>query len=181
MGSFYTSLTIRGAAREEVAKALKGRKAAISPTIDQYTVVWDSECENQDEAILEKLSARLSSELKSPVLAALNHDDDILMYWLFKDGKKIDEYNSAPGYFDGGDDAPRGGNAVLLADIMSTKSAAKAAEDVLRNEEYVFASERHHELLNSLAMPIAGTIGFRYIEKGEAPEGVGADEILFVQ
>ena len=47
-----------------------------------------------------ELGTRLSLEFGCPVLAVLNHDDDILWYQLFENGKLADEYDSTPGYFD---------------------------------------------------------------------------------
>ena len=53
MGNFYTSFTACGADHDSVVKAMKGRTAAVSPTMNGYTVVWDAECEKQDQRIID--------------------------------------------------------------------------------------------------------------------------------
>lgn len=94
MGSFYTSVMLRGPARKDVfgAVAKLKREAAVSPTVSQYTLVCDSECEDQNEETLQKLAAQLSKVLKCPALSVLNHDDDILLCVLFKNGKQVTRF-----------------------------------------------------------------------------------------
>lgn len=99
MGNFYTSFTVRSADHKAIVGSMKGRRAAVSPTVNRYTVIWDAECENQDQQLIDRVGQRLASVLASPVIAVLNHDDDILWYGLYSPTGKIDEYDSAPGYF----------------------------------------------------------------------------------
>jgi hypothetical protein len=119
MGNFYTSLTVRGADHDKVVEALRGRTAAVSPTRDGYTVIWDAECEGQDQRLINRLGQQLSSQLACPILSVLNHDDDILCYGLYSPQKKLDEYDSTPGYFEGRNDPPKGGDAQLLITTMA--------------------------------------------------------------
>ena len=63
----------------------------------------------------------------------LNHDDDILAYWLFEGGELADEYNSCPGYFSGGDEIPAGGDATKLCAAFGVAAKAKQIEQVLRD------------------------------------------------
>ena len=179
MGNFYTSLTVRGADRDDVVQAMKGRTAAISPTFGEYTVVWDEECEKQDQAIIERLSLQLSKQVSSPVLAVLNHDDDILWYILCSPEEKLDEYNSAPGYFEGNELPPAGGNAHVLAKAIAVNASEENIRRVLQNTEYVFASERHSALLKALGMPMAACTGYKYIAGGKLPPGVAGTDMVF--
>lgn len=182
MGNFYTNVTLYRADRAKAVAALKGRRAAVSPTAGRFTIIWDEESEGQDVDILEAVTNRLSRELNCPAWAVLNHDDDLLFYMLFSGGEKLDQYSSCPGYFGGPGSRSEGGNAVLLAKIFGAESAAKSAERILRNQDgYTSAIERHQALIEALAMPNFGVgTGYRYITNGECPPGLeSVDEITF--
>ena len=180
MGNFYTSFTVRGAGHDSVVKAMKGRTTVVSPTTNGYTVVWDAECETQDQRLIDRLGEQLSSSLASPVFAVLNHDDDILWYGLYSAQGKLDEYNSAPGYFEGNDTPPTGGDAKLLAKTIAPGASHDMIEQILRDREYVVAFERHSELLAALGMPaFAASVGHRYISRGELPQGLTKDDLTF--
>lgn len=184
MGNFYTNVTLCHTDRANVCAKLKGRHAAVSPTVRDFTVVWDEESESQDVRVLEALTKRLSHELSCPAWAVLNHDDDVLMYLLFIEGEKLDEYSSCPGYFEGSRLKPEGGNATLLAKTFGAESAAKSVEDILRNQDgYTFAVERHQVLVEALGMPTFGVgTGYRYITSGECPPGLeNVDNITFCE
>src|SRR6266481_5585790 len=115
MGSFYTNVTIYGPNQEQVVAGLDGRAAAVSPTsANGFTVVYHADSESQNYDLLLQLAGDLSRNLQCPAIAILLHDDDILLYALFKSGEKADEYNSCPGYWDGGSKQPSGGNAKEL-------------------------------------------------------------------
>jgi hypothetical protein len=116
MGSFYTNITVRTADTDNVAAAVRqaGRTALIAPPENGATVVFDEASEEQDVEVLRALAQHLARACKCPALAILNHDDDVLVYLLYDAGKLVDEYNSAPGYFDADGDPdtpPSGGDA----------------------------------------------------------------------
>jgi hypothetical protein len=182
MGNFYTNVTLYRADRAKALAVLKGRKAAVSPMVGKFTIIWDEESEAQDVNILEAVTKRLSRELGCPAWAVLNHDDDVLLYMLFSGGENLDQYNSCPGYFGGSGSGPEGGNAAVLAKTFGTELAAKSVETVLRDQDgYAFAIDRHQALIEALGMPSFGVgIGYRYITSGECPPGLeNADEIAF--
>lgn len=187
MGSFYTNLTIRGPGQEAVASELKGRSAFVSPPMNGSVVVFDEECDEQDPKVLAKLASRLSSRFSCPVLAVLNHDDDVLWFRLYKSGDLLDEYDSYPGFSEGDDTAtqPRGGDARALCDAFGSSNYAEV-ERVLRTtsldeDGYTFAVERHDELAQALELPSYGVgTGFNYIVEDELPEGLELDDLLRV-
>jgi hypothetical protein len=187
MGSFYTNLTVRGPAPEAVAAELKGRSALVSPPMNGSVVVFDEESEKQNPKVLSKLASRLSSRFSCPVLAVLNHDDDVLWFQLHHAGKLLDEYDSYPGFSDGDNSntQPRGGNARALCDAFGSSNYAEV-ERVLRktsldDDGYTFAVERHDELARALNLPSFGVgAGFNYIEEGELPDGLDLTDLLRV-
>lgn len=174
MGSFYTSHTLRGPSQDEVLGFLKTRPAFVSRSENQCVTVLDEACESQDGEVLAELARQLSEHFRCPVIAVLNHDDDILYFELYEDGQKTDEYNSAPGYFDENaeDDGPTGGNAQRLSEVFGGAEPEKV-EAILRGDEYVFALERHQDLAEALSFPACSVgIGYTYASAGELPPGV---------
>jgi hypothetical protein len=183
VGNFYVSYTTRGPKRGAVASCLRSarRKAFVGPTIDGFTVFFDEESDTQADAVIEAVGEQTSKALDAPVLAVLNHDDDILAYWLFEIGELADEYNSCPGYFTGDDDTPTGGNAQKLCAAFGLTAKTKEVDKVLRNEEYAFALDRHKDLATLLKHPWPYVcMGYSDIEEGSLPEGVSEKDLLRV-
>jgi hypothetical protein len=148
VGLFYTSTLVHTVDIEGIVRYLRkaGRVAFVSPPAAGCTVVYDRECEGQDEAVIRALAAGLSASLGVPAFAALLHDDDVFMYWLFRDGVCMDRYDSTPGYF--GTEAtelfpPEGGDAPLLCQSFSVPcgEVVTLVERILHVSEY--AREPH--------------------------------------
>ena len=166
MGSFYTNVTLRGPDQNSVAAALRGREAYVTPRIGEYTVVYDLQCEEQDPEAIRALAAGLSAQLECPALAVMNHDDDVLAYWLYVNGSLEDEYDSMPDYFKGLEEpsAPEGGVAERLVNLFG--GDATTVEHILRagslgDDEYAFAVDRHADLVAELGLP-ACAVGYGY-------------------
>lgn len=183
MGSFYVNSTLCGPSQEEVASYLgeKKRAAYVSPTVKGFTTVFDAECDTQKTEAIEDLSALLSARFKCPVLSVLNHDDDILVYWLYNDGVLIDQYNSCPGYFGGpGGPEPEGGDAGEICKAMGQPEARQRVEEILRTsseeDESAFEVDRHQALADALGLPgLCVGFGYRYLESEDEeafPEGL---------
>ncbi len=127
MGNFYTNFAVRGDDPARVVEALRarGQSAYVTPASGGTIMVYDESTESQDKKVILKLGAELSTELGAPILAVLNHDDDVLRYWLFRGDSLVDEYNSFPGYFEEGGDEPSGGSADRLADFFNTAAVGE--------------------------------------------------------
>ena len=183
MGSFYTNVTLRHAAVDEVVRALEaaGRSAFVSPAVNGCCVVFDAAAEEQDAAELERLVKPLSKRLRCAALAVLIHDDDLLYYALFESGRMTDEYNSRPDYFESGTRPPEGGAARALAAAFDAHARAGDVERILHRGEYAVETERHAELVEALGIPEAAVgTGFNYISEGELPPGLTAADLATV-
>jgi hypothetical protein len=187
MGNFYANYTLRGPSQQAVAAALAGRSAIVTPAQDGCVVVFDEQSDDQDSAAITELATRLSNELRCPVLAVLNHDDDIFWYQLYLSGELADEYDSSPGYFDPSAEpsAPAGGDAQKLCSAFGVPSVAEV-ESILRKSSfdeggYTFAIDRHSDLARALGIPsFAVGAGFRYVSDGELPEGLDEQSLVRV-
>jgi len=184
VGNFYTSYTLRGPTREAVAAALAGRSAIVTPERTGCIVVFDEQSESQNWEIIAGLASRLSRELRCPVLAVLNHDDEIFQYQLYVDGRWVDEYSSSSAYFEGEPFDCAGGDARALCRAFGVANFTEV-EDILRasdNGEYIFAFERHADLVRALGIPPFGVCrGYHYVSRGELPCGLEAGDLLEVK
>jgi hypothetical protein len=181
VGNFYVNFTTRGPEQIAVVKCLRSakRKAYVGPTADGLTVFFDEKSDMQDESEIKNLGEKTSKNLDAPVLAVLNHDDDILAYWLFNAGKLVDEYNSCPGYFGDGDETPAGGDARKLCAAFGVPANAKKVDVILRDIEYAFACERHEALAALLLHPWPyACMGYRNIPAGSLAEGVRKKDLV---
>ena len=178
MGNFYVNYTLRGPSQQDVAAALVGRRARVTPEHNGCVVVFDEESDSQNPAAIVALAAKLSAGLGCPLLAVLNHDDDILWYQLYVQGKLVDEYDSTPGYFDirEAPSAPEGGDAGRLSETFG--GDATAVEAVLRGS-YVFAFGRHAALADALGISDYGVgTSFQSFDFDELPDGLAAEDVL---
>jgi hypothetical protein len=181
VGNFYVNFATHGPAQAAVAQFLRSaeRKAFVSPTVSGITLFFDEESDGQDDSVIAVLGKQASIDLRAPVLAVLNHDDDILAYWLFDAGKIADEYNSCPGYFDGGEETPSGGDARILCAAFGVPTNVNEVEAVLRNEDFTFALERHEALARLLKISWEfALLGYGYIQDDSLPDGINRDRLL---
>jgi hypothetical protein len=171
-GNFYVNITLRGPTQDQVVAAMEKahRIAYVSPAYDGSVVVYDKAADDQDIPVVTSLAGQLSKSLGCPAVAVLNHDDDEFMYWLFADGKKVDEYDSWPGYFNHVPRKPKGGDAKLLCATFRASGAEKSVDAVLRSTSYVVEIQRHESLFKLLKLPQAAiAIGYRYLSEGDQP------------
>jgi hypothetical protein len=183
MGNFYTNITLHHTDAAAAADALRalGREAYVAPAIHGTVVVFDQETERQDPNELARLAAALSEHLGCAAIGVLNHDDDVLRYTLHEPGRAPDAYDSAPGYFDGSDQAPGGGDAERLSAAFG-RGDRTALERVLHGPDARgMAIDLHAALVELLGLhPAAVGFGYTYLERGELPEGVNAEALLHV-
>jgi len=182
MGNFYVNYTIRSSDVDAVTNALAGRRAFVASVTGKPIIAFDEESDSQDPNVVKELGCHLSQVTHSPVLAVMNHDDDILMCGLFEAGECIDLYDSNPDYFEseGEPRGPIGGDAAKLCQAFDSPNQ-EVVENILRNNEYVFAVERHEALVKALGLPSYGVAsGFSYISQGELPDGLTHDNLVEV-
>jgi hypothetical protein len=181
MGSFYTNTTLRGPEQAQVLEALNQMKrtAYVSATVDKLTVVYDEASDIQDVYALQGVTADLSRRLACAALAVLNHDDDVLAYWLYEGGKLVDSYNSTPSYFEALLDEesmqPEGGDAAVICRAFGAGERVADVQTILSTPQagdggYIFANDRHSNLVDALGLSdLAVGVGYTYISMGNLP------------
>lgn len=186
MGAFYGNITLKGTTQAKVVQALHGRRAIVAPNVGDYTVAFDSVCDEQDVDGIKALNFRLSDELRCIALAVIIHDDDVLAYFLYVNGDLINWYNSCPAYFD--DQSAKepagsaGGNAERLC-VTFGVNKRQEAENILCKRRgkggYIFETDRHKDLVRVLSLPeIAIGKALASFDRGEYPVGLSAEQMV---
>ena len=187
MGNFYTNITLVDVEQEPVVSFFheQDRTAVITPCVNGITVVLDAESESQDQEVLLSLAAQLSETFTKPALAVLNHDDDALMYWLYTEGKMKASYNSMTLFYNGEEEHESvDANAEKLAVAFGAEQSVEKVKFVLKApgasaEGYIFALDRHRDLLEALGLPtFAAGLGFNYLEKGAVPGEIDQNKLV---
>jgi hypothetical protein len=168
-GNFYVNAVVIGPKPKDVIMFLKNAKydAYISRAGENMTVVFEKGIDSPDDFnTITNFCSSLSLTLKCTVFLVQNHDDSVLYFKLYKNGKLLDQYDSCPGYFDGKLSAPKGGDIQLLADIFNVKSKKTDLKSLLhptsdKGKKYISALERHTNLVKLLKLPEV-SIGFGY-------------------
>jgi hypothetical protein len=184
MGNFYVNFVVKDAEPKQVADTLgrAGRRAVVTPSKGSHVVAFEEEADSQATNAILEVGCLLSRELSRPVFAALNHDDDVLCYWLFEGGELADSYNSAPGAFDEDHDAPpfQVGDATKLCATLNPAAVAADVEAILRGD-FVFAVDRHLELAEALGLPDWSVgFGYEYVKSGELEDELDGGELIHV-
>ncbi len=188
MGNFYINVSVKGPTQDDLVSHLtkSGCRAYVSPTVDGVTAIVADQCDPMGGGDFLAFATEVSEALECPALLVMNHDDSILAYWLFECGTLRHEYNSAPGYFTGGDDdGPEGGDASALCAALGCPGDADAVEQALRrpgaeaDDGFVFALDRHQAVLDALGVPShAVGLGWSYAEADEFPVGTTQSDFV---
>lgn len=187
MTTTYTNITLIDVEPDEAAAWLaeNGHTAAVSPMIDDVTVVYENTLADHadDEEPLEALLAvasEMSYELGCMAWLFIVDADAALIYTLYADGEVVDSYGVRVGA------PPDGGNPDELAERFGIpKKAIKDVRRVLNREldgSDETASARMAKLLAMLELPTIA-VGYDYarLVAGETPPDFTADEVLWVR
>lgn len=178
MGNFYSNISVRTMDRGRVIHTLReqNRVAFVSQLSEGWVVVYDRDIETADPADISSLAGHLSTACAGIVFPVADYDDDVLWFSVYDCGKVIDEYDSAPGYFEGTHSPPSGGNARALVTTFQVPGQEDLVKAILHERDYAVQIERHAELARALRLPrISVGFGYRYIERGEFPPDMQAD------
>src|SRR5262249_3352332 len=88
VGSFNVSFAVRDRKPAAVANSLRiaRREALVTDAVNGVTFFYERAADQQREEDIVSVARTVSQDLHCHVLAVLNHDDDILLYWLFANG-----------------------------------------------------------------------------------------------
>ena len=164
MGNFYVNISAK-VDRPTLKSMLDHMpdRSVIGPEGNGWLTFTSEHLETQDQEVIDAYGVGLSQYIPGPMIAVLNHDDDILSIDLFEGGKRTATYNSCPGYFD-----ERATEADLEPKFSNSEAFDALAPDggvtALLKERPVFAVEAHAAFAKAVGLPAAG-FGFCYVER----------------
>jgi hypothetical protein len=173
MGAFFTNFQVRGASTKAICAVLPkltDARAFVSPPGNGWVTIYAEATENQREKTICAIAAGLSKTFKTDVFGFLVHDSDIALYWLYRCGELVDQFNSAPDYFDQADEATRDrtrGDTDVLLPLCREGTSRARLDEVLHPAagSPTFAEEIIRDLAKLLGIDEdrAG-IGFKYFD-----------------
>ena len=115
MGNFYVSMAVGNLDTGQLQAALfqVPDRGVIAPTEGGWTVFSSERLETQDERVMDQYGTALSRG-GAPVLGIINHDDDMLMVFLYENQARTAYANTNPGALSREDVPPiaQGGEAL---------------------------------------------------------------------
>ncbi len=188
MGTTYSNCQVRTDSQEAVIAALTGllkEPAYIAPAVNGWVGVYPE----GDSGVAEPLAKKLSAKLSCGVFYWSVYDSDIFFYTLYEDGKKRDEFDSNPDYFETVSNAKkaqlRGKPEALLTycqpgigysqvqETLHPAQASEAARKLIKfspdsDDQYLFASIQAEDLAKLLGMnETLATLSYEYFQVGE--------------
>ncbi|MCD4750669.1 MAG: hypothetical protein K8R59_14960 [Thermoanaerobaculales bacterium] len=184
MGVFYTNFSLQDVSADDVVRFLRdeGKVGVICPERNGWVAISLEETEGQHPLLVELAAKSFSQAFGCVVFAVLNHDDDVLAYWLANKGEVSDRYVSHPGLLEGRDDPPEGGDSRVLSKIIGRPEAAAELDVVLSLRgiaECFSALEHHAALVRMLGLP-PFTVGLDSSGNSPMPDELDESEIIEV-
>src|SRR5215471_16522666 len=160
MGAFFVNYHVRSDSTVKVCDALGPlikTGAYVSPPKNGWVTVYEKSSDEQDDTIIRRIGSEVSKSLNTAVISFLVHDSDIAMYWLFQSGKLVDEFNSAPDYYEKASKADRvrtRGSADAVLTLCVAGTTREQVDAVLHPPEGnpVFAEEIVSDLAGLLGI-----------------------------
>ncbi|HWE64713.1 MAG TPA: hypothetical protein VHB98_23610, partial [Chloroflexota bacterium] len=184
------NIVLKGSSQEQVVTYLEQHKqrAFVSPTRNELTFVYAT-----DDA-WNPLAEALSRTYGCAALFESVYDSDIFQYMLYEQGNLIDQYNSAPDYWDGEEWAdpesdeevqdhqpePVGGDARVLCAAFGAEQTIEVVDAILHppvegsiRHAAFDAFHQHWTLAEALGWPPSASVeDFRGLESN------GVDELV---
>jgi len=174
VGNSFTNLQIRAGGREPVVAALRfagALPAYVSTGGGGWISAYPQCTEAQDAELLQRIAGAVSRRLGAPVIAFLVHDSDNFCYWLFDNGWKHDAYESRPGFFEGRDAPPEGGDAAMLMRYCGP-GATREKIDAVLGEPPPHAEDQAGSLAELLGIRRErAEAGWKYVGQGDLRAG----------
>lgn len=155
MGTYSTTIFCKTNDAKHVATVLHStrRSAFVLPPKQGYVLVYDQECDDDDE-VVGRISSHLSRELGAVIIAVINYDDDLLEYYLYVRGSLRDHYSSSSAHSDEWEIGRSVfGSTSVLCEVFNKPRSGKRLENILLSTDYIFESERYAALSKILGLP----------------------------
>jgi hypothetical protein len=176
MGLFCVNFHFRSADQNALTAALARHGAdrhRILSDKNGWTSLYEEQASEQDDRRIRDLAAALTRDLNGAAIAFMVHDSDIACYWLYENGKLLDEFNSCPDYFDEVESGagPSGGDVDVLLRFCRPNVRGEYLRGIL-SEDDLFAENIIERLAGALGIdPQRALADYRNAAEGDGPDG----------
>jgi hypothetical protein len=173
MGAHYRSVQIRGenrnavmAAAEGIARSQNG-KLLVGPVLNGWIGLYLN-----DSVPSEGFAVEISKSLEVLALDLIVHDSDIFIYNFYKQGHLIDEYSSAPDYFEEVSQAEHArlqGKPEAFRELLGSDETVSKLVSLLGSkddEEFLFEENRLEQFAKLLGIKNSLS-SYEYLTNGE--------------
>jgi hypothetical protein len=151
-GSFYSNIVILSVEAEKILPILLQMGiTAYYVMKNKICVIYENRIDEQDIGYGLKLTAELSQKLNSTAIYSTNHDSDVLIMYIYKNGQEIFLYNSNPEYF-GDENMPLSMNKVDKL-LLEYENINKEEFLEILNTEETFSEDIHYKIAEKLNLP----------------------------
>jgi hypothetical protein len=183
-GSFYGNIVILSIEAEKIVPILLQMGLTAYYVIkNKICVLYENRIDEQDIGYGLKLTAELSQQLNSTVIYSTNHDSDVLVMYIYKNGQEIFLYNSNPEFF-GDENMPSSMNNPEKILLEYDNINKKEFLEILNTEE-TFSEDIHYKIVEKLNLPeYSVNYGFniiKYMDKAALSELENEYEIKIVK
>jgi hypothetical protein len=183
MGLFCVNLHFRTTDDRALSAALNRRgvtRTRVLPAKGGWTSLYEERASEQDDRRIRELARGLSRDLHVAAIAFLVHDSDMACYWLFDNGRLLDQYNSCPDFDEDatadGPPSPSGGRPDVLLRYCRKGVRQDQLAAILAGET-LFAERVVEGLAEALGIdPERALADYRDGTGGDEPGGGAGDE-----
>jgi hypothetical protein len=162
-GSFYSNIIVLSVENEKLLSVLLQMGiTAYYICKDKISVIFEQKIDEQDIGYGINLTKDLSEKLNAITIYTTNHDSDILIMYIYKNGEELFFYDSDPGYFEGEDLPPK---IEYIDRLLLEYTDIDKNEFVnILNSDEVFADDLHGKIVEVLNLPTYSIgLGYNYI------------------
>ncbi len=176
MGSFHSSLLLRHGGAVPVLRAFGVRATVVTLGGGFHGVVDQHSDTTGDPEVLGSLAATLSHHLRTGVVSALNHDEDLLLMGLFANGELCAEWGWRQWFTRWR--IPAGSADAFVSEVCSALGCTAGVEPPSTVFQRLFASTWHRRMSARCGLPDALVgLGYRHVQDGALPEPLNASRV----
>ena len=129
---------------------------------NKWGIIFEQKIDEQDISYGKYLTKNISQKTNGIVIYTTNHDSDILIVYMYKNGEEIFSYNSDPGYFVNKEIEPE---IIGIENLLNEfKEIDKKSIIDLLNVKEIFSESIHSKLINLINLPLYSMWGYSVIE-----------------
>jgi hypothetical protein len=162
-GSFYSNIVVLTENTNNLL-AIVSQLGIVAYCIinKKWGIIFEQKIDKQDISYGKNLTKSISQKINGIVIYTTNHDSDILLVNMYKNGEEIFGYNSAPGYFEGKKIEPE---IIGIENLLNEFNEINRETIIeILNTKEIFSDYIHRKLIKLINLPLYSMWGYTVIE-----------------